>query len=500
MKWLLIVVVLAVIAVGAVAYVKRPKDVEMDFKSAVLTRGEIIQSVTANGNLTPVVNVEVGSQVSGTIEKLFVDFNTKVTNGQILAQIEPSTFEANVMQAEADLANAKAGLELAQVNAHRAEELYKNRLISQSDHDTAMAALHQAEASVKTREASIKKVRTDLERTTIYAPIDGMVIDRTIEVGQTVAASFNTPKLFQIANDLSKMEINAMVSEADVGGVEEGQPVTFTVDAFPARQFKGSVKQVRYAPTTNQNVVTYTTVVGVNNDDLKLRPGMTANASIITAQRRDTLRIPTSALRFRPPDDAILKSSTNGAAFSGGSANRSTNALASATSSAGLPTPPWVAEGRQPSGAEEIRKWRETLTPEQREMARLQSPGRGGRGQSGDGPGGGRGGGGGRGFVGGAGGFRGSGESTIRQEGPVMRTVYVVARSSSSSGREIEMAKPVNVKLGITDGSYSEVIEGLKEGDRVITGANTPATATASVQTPQGSSPFGRPGGGFRGR
>src|SRR2546430_299115 len=142
MKWLLIVVVLAVIAVGAVAYVKRPKDVELDFKSAVLTRGEIIQSVTANGNLTPVVNVEVGSQVSGTIEKLFVDFNTKVTNGQILAQIEPSTFEANVMQAEADLANTKAALELARINAHRAEELYKNRLISQSDNDTAVPTLH----------------------------------------------------------------------------------------------------------------------------------------------------------------------------------------------------------------------------------------------------------------------------------------------------------------------------------------------------------------------
>src|SRR5437773_4445430 len=413
-RWLVILVILGGVALGGVAYVTRPKDSALDFKTAPITRGEITQLVTANGQLTPVVNVEVGSQVSGTIQEIGVDYNSKVTNGQVIAKIDPESFESSVMQADAELANTRASLELAQYNATRAEELYKDKLISKSDHEKTMADLHQAQAMVKIREASLKKVKTDLERTTIYAPIDGVVISRNIEVGQTVAASFNTPKLFVIANDLSKMEIEAMVSEADVGGVEEGQPVTFTVDAFPTRQFRGAVKQVRYAPTTNQNVVTYTTVVGVNNDDLKLRPGMTANSSIITAQRRDALKISNAALRFRPPDSAILKSSTNGAAFSGGSANRSTNALASATSSAGLPTPPWVAEGRQPSGAEEIRKWRETLTPEQREMARLQSPGRGGRGQSGDGPGGGRGGGG-RGFGGGAGGFRGSGESTIRQ-------------------------------------------------------------------------------------
>jgi HlyD family secretion protein len=263
---------------------------------------------------------------------------------------------------------------------------------------------------------------------------------------------------------------------------------------------------VRYAPTTNQNVVTYTSVVEVNNDDLKLRPGMTANASIITAQRRDTLKIPNSALRFRPPDNAILKPPTNASAVSRSATNRATNVMASGTSPAELPTPPWVAEGRQPSGFEEIRKWRESLTPEQLELARLQFPGRGGRGQGGDG-GGGRGGGG-RGFggggggrgLGGGGGGRGFGDPDVRQDGPVTRTIYVLARTKSPSGKEIEMAKPVTVRIGITDGSYSEVIEGLKEGDEVIAGVNTPTTATASVQVPQGSSPFGRGGGGFRGR
>ncbi len=486
-KWLVMAVILAGAGVGAVAYIKRPKDPALDFKGVPVTRGDVIQAVTANGQITPVVNVEVGSQVSGTIEKLFVDFNSKVTNGQLIAKIEPSTFEANVMQAEAQLANARASLELAQVDANRARALYKDRLISQSDHDKAIADLHQAEAGVKIQEASLKKVRTDLDRTTIYAPIDGVVISRNIEVGQTVAASFNTPKLFEIANDLSKMEIGAMVSEADVGGVEEGQTVTFTVDAFPTRQFRGAVKQVRYAPTTNQNVVTYTTVVGVNNDDLKLRPGMTANASIITAQRRDALKIPNAALRYRPPDNAIIRPPTNAPAARGNSTGSATNVAVGAGSSAEPPTPPWVAEGRQANGFEEVRKWMEGLTPEQREAARRQFRERGGRGQGGDG------------FSGGGGrGNRGSSEAASRQEGPVTRTIYVLAQSPT--GKEGEMARPVTVKTGITDGSYTEVIDGLKEGDMVITGVNTLQATTANIQMPAGSSPFGRPGGGFRGR
>ncbi len=482
-KWFLILVVVGGAGAGAVAYAKRPKDTALDFRTTSVARGEIIQTVTANGGLTPVVDVEVGSQVSGIIKKIFVDFNSKVTNGQVIALIDPETLEANVMQADAELANTRASLELAQVNARRSEELYKNRLISQSDNDNAMAALHQAEAMVKIREASLKKAKTDLERTTIYAPIDGVVISRNIEVGQTVAASFNTPKLFQIANDLSKMEIEAMVSEADVGGVEEKQPVTFLVDAFPTRQFRGSVKQVRYAPTTNQNVVTYTTVVEVNNDDLRLRPGMTANASIITAQRRDALKIPNAAMRFRPPENSILKPPPES-----GSTNRATKAAVPADTSGEPPPPPWVAEGRRPN-RDEMQKYFESLTPEQREAARRQFRERtgGGRGSGGDGPGG----------LGGGRGSRGVAEAASRPEGPVTRTVYLLEKTRSPTGKEIAMAKPVTVKFGITDGTYTEVIEGLKEGDVVITGANTPAATTASLQ-PQQSSPFGRPG--FRGR
>src|SRR6185295_1541980 len=467
-KWIVILVVLGGAAVGAVAYVKRPKDAPVDFRTSPITRGAIMQSVTANGQLTPVIDVEGGSQVSGIIEKIYVDFNSKVTNGQVIAKIDPETAEANVMQADAELANTRASMELAQINARRAEELFKSRLIPESDYQTTMAGLHQAEAMVKIREASLKKIKTDLERTTILAPIDGIVISRNIEEGQTVAASFNTPKLFQIANDLSKMEIDAMVSEADVGGVEEGQTVTFTVDAFPTRQFRGLVKQVRYAPTTNQNVVTYTTVVEVNNDDLKLRPGMTANASIITAQRRDALRIPNAALRFRPPEEAIINPPTTAPATSRISGS-GTNATASASPSGEVPTPPWVAEGRQPNGFEEVRKWMDSLTPEQRVAAQAQfrarggGGGRGGRGQGGEGR---------QGGFGGGRGFGGASEAVSRQEGPVTRTIYVLEKTRPSSGKEIAMAKPATVKFGITDGSYTEVIEGLKEGDVVIVGAN----------------------------
>ena len=192
-------------------------------------------------------------------------------------------------------------MELAQIQAKRADDLFKEKLISASDHDTADAAFHQAQAFLKTKEASVYRAKVDLSRTTISAPISGVVISRAVDQGQTVAASFNTPTLFLIANDLTKMQIEAAVSEADVGGVEEGEKVIFTVEAFPNRKFIGQVQQVRFAPVTNQNVVTYTAVIQVDNKDMKLRPGMTATARIMTAQKTNVLKVPNSALRFRLP-------------------------------------------------------------------------------------------------------------------------------------------------------------------------------------------------------
>jgi HlyD family secretion protein len=368
------------------------------FQTAPVARGPITQAVTATGTLNPVQNVQVGSQVSGNIQKLFADFNSIVKAGQVIAQIDPVVFQANVNQAEGDVANARAALELARLNEARTQALVAKQNSAQSDLDQATATLHQAEANVKIKEGALEKAKADLDHCTITSPIDGIVISRNVDVGQTVAASLQAPVIFQIANDLSKMQIDANVAEADVGGVAVDQDVDFTVDAFPARTFQGKVVQVRNAPITVQNVVTYDTVIGVSNPEQKLKPGMTANVSIVAAHRDDTLKIPNSALRFRLPDQT-----------------------------------PSAAPKRDPS-----------------------SSGRG----PGNKPGG------------------------NRPERRVERTVYVLASGGS---------KPtaVTIKTGISDGVTTEVLEGLKEGDRVVTGM----TVSGAAATPA-SNPFS--GGGPR--
>jgi len=271
-----------------------------NYQIATVTRGPITQAVTATGTLNPVVNVQVGSQVSGNISKLFADFNSQVKAGQVVAQIDPALFQATVTQAEGDLANAQAALELAKVNATRTQELFARKTSSQADLDQAMANLHQAEANVKIKQGALDKAKADLDHCTITSPIDGIVISRNVDVGQTVAASLQAPVIFQIANDLAKMQIDSNVAEADVGVLEVGQDVDFTVDAFPMRTFHGKVVQVRNAPITVQNVVTYDTVIGVSNPDLKLKPGMTANVSIVVAQKDNVLEIKNAALRYHP--------------------------------------------------------------------------------------------------------------------------------------------------------------------------------------------------------
>ncbi len=276
------------------------------FKTTALERGDIVQTVTANGALGAVQTVTVGSEVSGKIVALFADYNSTVTNGQALAQLDASTYERQVEQSEAELASAKASLRLAEANFKRAEELKALALVSQADYDQSEAALAQARASLQVKEASLSKARVDLEKTTIYSPMDGVVISRAVDVGQTVAASLNAPTLFTLAQDLRAMRIEAQISEADVGGVAEGQTVTFAVDAYPTLTFTGQVNQVRYEPVTNQGVVNYVAIVDVDNADLKLRPGMTANASVVTAQRENVLRLPNAALRFRPPDGVAV--------------------------------------------------------------------------------------------------------------------------------------------------------------------------------------------------
>ncbi len=294
-KWLVIIGVLA-LAGGGAWYFMHPGEKGPDYKTAEVTRGDLVQVVTATGQLNPVTNVQVGCQISGIVDKIFVDFNSRVTNGQLIARIDPATYQANVAQSRGDLSNAQATLELSQVETKRAQELFKANLISESDYDKAVADLHQSQANLMIKQATLQMHQVDLDHTSVYAPVDGIVISRNVDVGQTVAASLSAPTLFVIANDLSKMQIDAYVSEADVGGIETNETVNFTVDAYPTRTFHGTVVQVRNAAATNQNVVTYDTVIGVDNGDQKLKPGMTANVSVVIAQTNNALKVLNSSV------------------------------------------------------------------------------------------------------------------------------------------------------------------------------------------------------------
>jgi len=362
-----------------------------NYQTATVTHGPLTQAVTATGTLNPVVNVQVGSQVSGNIAKLFADFNSQVKAGDVVAQIDPALFQATVTQTEGDLASAQAALELAKLNATRTQQLFTQKNSSQQDLDQAMANLHQAEANVKIKQGALDKAKADLDHCTITSPIDGVVISRSVDVGQTVAASLQAPIIFMIANDLTKMQIDSNVAEADVGVVTIDQNVDFTVDAFPTHTFHGKVTQVRNAPITVQNVVTYDTVIGVSNPDLKLKPGMTANVSILIAHRDNVLQIKNAALRYRPADATPTEA-------------RSTSASS--------------PSGARSSGGRERR----------------------------------------------------SGE----------RTVYVL-----SGGRP----KPTQIKTGISDGISTEVLEGLKEGDRVVTAELT----STSLSSSPAANPFSAP-------
>ena len=305
---------------GAIAFFvlrTRPARPAIRFETAAVDRGAIFARITATGTVSPVITVQVGSQVSGRIQRLEVDFNSPVRRGQLLAVIDPALFAAAEAQARANLASARANLAKAEAQAQdaarqlrRQEELRRRNLVAQADLDTARTTAEAANATVSANRAAILQAQaaldqasTNLAYTKIYSPIDGVVISRNVDVGQTVAASLQAPTLFLLAQDLSQMQVDTSVAEADVGRLREGMPATFTVDAYPAEVFRGTIRQVRNAPQTIQNVVTYDAVIDVVNDQLKLKPGMTANATVVYAERRDVLRVPNAALRFRPPPE-----------------------------------------------------------------------------------------------------------------------------------------------------------------------------------------------------
>ncbi|MDR3567404.1 MAG: efflux RND transporter periplasmic adaptor subunit [Syntrophobacteraceae bacterium] len=277
------------------------------YETARASQGRIVEYVTASGTLSAVVSVDVGSQVSGRISELDADFNSRVKKGQVVAEIDPTTYRADLLQAEGELAGAKADVLLKRENLKRKKILFPLKVASQSDLDQAVAEQAEAKATVIVKQAALQKARANLGYCKIIAPVDGMVITRKVDLGQTINAAMSTPVLFTIAQGISKMRIKADVSEADIGQVRDGQPVDFTVDAFADEIFHGTVTQVRKSATTSQNVVTYQTIISVANPGQKLFPGMTANVSILVAEKPNALRIPNAALRFSPPDKAVYE-------------------------------------------------------------------------------------------------------------------------------------------------------------------------------------------------
>ena len=318
-KKLLLLAVIAGIGYAAYYYFFHEEPVTYGLSTSQITRGDILSTVTATGELNAISVVEIGTQVSGTVQEIYVDFNSEVKAGQLIALIDPSVLRLTLNESEASLAvyqagvaSAKASLEDAQRQLARNKELFNKKLIARSTVDTSetevlmkRASLREAQSRVTQGKAAVERARTNLNYTRITSPVNGVVIDRQVDAGQTVAASFNTPTLFKVAEDLTRMQIETKVDEADIGTVKEGQDVTFRVDAFPDEVFTGKVVQVRIAPNTSDNVVTYTVIIHVDNPELKLKPGMTANVSIETAKAVNVLRIPVAALRFTPPEDLL---------------------------------------------------------------------------------------------------------------------------------------------------------------------------------------------------
>ena len=305
-----LIIIVAVCAVAAVAVwllAGSSEGGKVTLETAPVTRMDIHNSVTATGTVEPVTLVEVGTQVSGIIDKLYVDYNDRVKAGQLIAEMDKVTLEAELKQAEAQLSSSKTEYEYRKKEYLRTEKLYEKELVSDSEYDEALYLYETAKNAYEQNQASIVGVRRNLGYATITSPIDGVVISRAVEEGQTVAAGFETPTLFTIANDLTDMQVVADVDEADIGYVRDGQRVEFTVDAYPDDVFTGTVKQVRLEATTESSVVTYEVVISASNPELKLKPGLTANVTIYTLDRQNVCAVPSKALRFVPDDEILSK-------------------------------------------------------------------------------------------------------------------------------------------------------------------------------------------------
>jgi HlyD family secretion protein len=600
-KLIITLIVLGVIAGSVGAYYKyRTPDEGVKISKLAVARGDVIESVGATGTLQAVKTVQVGSQVSGNIKALYADFNTIVKKGQVVAELDPSLIQtqieqarANVIRSQADLDRLKVSLDDAKIKLKRTESLAARKLVSPQELEAAQVAVRSAEAQIKSSEASLTQSRAsltqsevNLQHTVIEAPIDGIVISRNVDVGQTVAASMNAPTLFIIAEDLKKMQVNANVDESDVGRIRAGQHVTFRVDAYPLETFTGTVSQVRLQPVVTQNVVTYATVIDVPNEQLKLKPGMTATVTIEIARRNDVVRVPNAALRFRPNADTFAALNQpvppelqRGAGRSGmGGPNASGAPGAGAPPPAGSPAPaagaapasesrgargqaaPSPAPSQAPAGAQASRGQGSSrgqgaapgaqpgqrgvggqggfgggqdMTPEERrrrfeermagmspeERAQFEARMRE-RGMDPNNPSAGRGG-----FGPGASGAPGQRGQASGPGRPAAQAAAGTAAERERAGAQTidqlfgplpvaesqgrvwleanGQLKSVRVRLGITDGTYTELISGeLQPGQELVTAVVTPAqAAAAATRSPlMPGGPGGRgPGGGMPG-
>ena len=301
------VIVIVVIAVAAWVLSGGKKEEEINFKEEAVKTENLQNSVTATGTIEAVTSVTVGTQVSGIVNKLYVDYNSQVKKGQVIAELDKTNLLSELNTAKANLASATSDLNYQAANMSRYQTLYKKGLVSADEYENALLTYRQAKEQVASSKESVQKAQTNLGYATITSPIDGTVISKSVEEGQTVAASFSTPELFTIARDLTNMQVVANVDEADIGGVKEGDRVTFTVDAYPDDTFEGTVKQVRLEATTTNNVVTYEVVISAPNADLKLKPGLTANVTIYTQERSGVLAVANKALRFTPTKETVGK-------------------------------------------------------------------------------------------------------------------------------------------------------------------------------------------------
>jgi HlyD family secretion protein len=434
---------LVIIALAGAAFFwwresSRPQPVT--FRTATVTRGTLTQTVTASGGLQPVENVEVSSQISGLITEVAVDYNTRVKAGDVLARLDPASYETRLRSAEAEYANTAANHRLVALNAERIRSLHERNLVSQQELDQSIAQLAQADAQLQIRRAAVETAKVDLARCTITAPIDGIVLDRPAIAGKTVSASTSAPVLFVLVNDLSQMQIIASVSEADISNIREDQTVNFTVDAYPGQAFRGTVRQIRNNPTREQNVVSYSTVIDVRNDDLRLKPGMTADVAIVVQERTDVLLLANAALRARVSDDLVLPAvaAEGDPAAATPSADPLQALLKEVGHTEGRPTPAVMERVRALATERGI----------------VLEPRRGRRNRAPD----------------------ANAETT--------RTVYLPAGTPDAP-----RAQAASVRFGITDGVNTEVISGLDENTGVIVSV----IEAAELATTPAASPFGSP-------